>query len=213
MSTQVCSKCGEEKDITEFPKTGKICKICIKIINSERYKKNSEKIKAQQKKYRESHKTEIKNRMTKYREVHYTEILLQVKTYYSEHKEQNKTYREENKDKIALQYKKYGQSEAGKLSNARKLHKRRSLLKQTSCTLTLLQWEKILDTQGNKCAICGKRFCKSRPPTKDHIVPLSKGGGLTFENVQALCHSCNSSKNASLDHTKIITWSHHGITT
>jgi 5-methylcytosine-specific restriction endonuclease McrA len=52
----------------------------------------------------------------------------------------------------------------------------------------------------------GKTFTKKRFPTRDHIVPCSKGGGLTFENVQALCHSCNSTKRDKLDHTKIVTW-------
>lgn len=29
---------------------------------------------------------------------------------------------------------------------------------------------------------------------QDHILPVSKGGGLTQDNVQALCRSCNASK-------------------
>lgn len=33
----------------------------------------------------------------------------------------------------------------------------------------------------------------------DHIVPLSRGGGNTMENLQALCHSCHSRKTAIED--------------
>lgn len=32
--------------------------------------------------------------------------------------------------------------------------------------------------------------------TIDHIVPVSRGGENTVENMQTLCHSCNSSKGA-----------------
>jgi 5-methylcytosine-specific restriction endonuclease McrA len=42
--------------------------------------------------------------------------------------------------------------------------------------------------------------------TQDHIIPVSRGGGLTFENIQALCKSCNSSKNAKLDKSFITVW-------
>ena len=160
--------------------------------------KNSEKIQETRRIQYQENKEEIKEERRKYRQ-DYPERTREVarKSYYK------------NIERVRS----WRRSDAGIMANARSHHTRRVRLLKTPCTLTLLQWDKILNHQGNRCAICGKRFCKSRPPTKDHIIPLSKGGGLTFENVQALCHSCNSSKNASLDHTKIITWSHHGITT
>lgn len=204
---------------------------------------NRDKIKAHNKKYNELHREHLKEKSKKYYEKNREAQLLNRRKYRIENREQirenRKIYYQENKEKIKEERRKYRRehpekikasarrsyyknierirawrrSDAGIMANAHGHHNRRVRLLKTPCTLTLQQWEKILETQGNRCAICGKRFCKSRPPTKDHIVPLSKGGGLTFENVQALCHSCNSSKNASLDHSKIITWSYHGITT
>lgn len=42
--------------------------------------------------------------------------------------------------------------------------------------------------------------CKRAPSTDaDHIVPKSRGGQNTFENLQGLCHSCHSSKTATHD--------------
>ena len=70
-------------------------------------------------------------------------------------------------------------------------------------------WTKILQSQNNKCNICHKRFTKKRPPTQDHIVPISKGGSLQSENIQALCRSCNSSKHIKLDEEYIQTWIHN----
>lgn len=38
--------------------------------------------------------------------------------------------------------------------------------------------------------------------TKDHIVPLSKGGGNVIANIQPLCYRCQFKKNASYDPDK-----------
>lgn len=64
----------------------------------------------------------------------------------------------------------------------------------------------IIEQQNNRCNVCGKRFTVEYPPTTDHIIPLSRGGGLTFENVQALCKSCNSKKQTKIDPQFIQTW-------
>jgi len=56
---------------------------------------------------------------------------------------------------------------------------------------TLEEWENIKKKYSDKCAIC----LKDRKLTKDHIIPLSKGGTDYIENIQPLCRSCNSKKN------------------
>lgn len=49
------------------------------------------------------------------------------------------------------------------------------------------------------CYICGVKVIKSSNYRKDmatidHVIPLSKGGSHTYENVKTCCHSCNSKK-------------------
>ncbi len=43
---------------------------------------------------------------------------------------------------------------------------------------------------GGQCVICGAKEYKEF----DHVIPLSKGGATTVENLQILCRKCNSEK-------------------
>lgn len=57
-------------------------------------------------------------------------------------------------------------------------------------TFTAADWREVLYTYGRACLACGS----TAPPTIDHVVPISRGGLNTKENVQPLCAWCNDSK-------------------
>ena len=73
---------------------------------------------------------------------------------------------------------------------------RRYLQKNAVGSHTLAEWEAVKEFYAHMC-LC----CKQQEPfiklTEDHIIPLSLGGNNDIENIQPLCHSCNSRK-----HTK-----------
>ena len=50
---------------------------------------------------------------------------------------------------------------------------------------------------GNRCQYCGKRFQTSEL-SLDHVVPLSRGGPSTWENVVCACLPCNVRKGNKL---------------
>lgn len=52
------------------------------------------------------------------------------------------------------------------------------------------EWQQIVIRFGPCCPACGKEG----KPTKDHIVPLTRGGSDAAENLQPLCDSCNKRK-------------------
>ena len=52
------------------------------------------------------------------------------------------------------------------------------------------QWREMKQLFHGRCAYCGK---KARL-TQDHILPLSKGGNHTANNIVPACQSCNSKK-------------------
>ena len=60
---------------------------------------------------------------------------------------------------------------------------------------TLKDWEDLKNSFNNCCALCDS----SEKVTKDHIIPLSKGGSDYIENIQPLCRSCNSKKSNKTD--------------
>ena len=63
--------------------------------------------------------------------------------------------------------------------------------KKFSTVFTLKDWDEIKEKHNQCCVICGASDLKL---TIDHIIPLSKGGKHNRDNIQPLCHSCNSRK-------------------
>ena len=58
-----------------------------------------------------------------------------------------------------------------------------------------LRWE-VFKRNGFKCLTCGTQDNLAA----DHIIPESKGGPTVLENLQTLCHKCNSKKGTKNDY-------------
>lgn len=56
--------------------------------------------------------------------------------------------------------------------------------------LSVQEWHALLEAWG-ACAYCGTAV---GPFQKDCVLPISRGGRYTFENVVPACRSCNASK-------------------
>jgi 5-methylcytosine-specific restriction endonuclease McrA len=141
------------------------------------------------------HKDLVKERDKKYREEHPDKIRVRIQRW-----------TEKNPVKDKERVKRYYHSPKGQAAFARLGHIRRARESESVATLTGDEWVDILSCQNNRCAICNKKFTEKRRPTKDHIIPLSKGGNLTRENVQALCKSCNCKKSTKIDPNLIQSW-------
>ena len=55
---------------------------------------------------------------------------------------------------------------------------------------TKLEWLRMISFFQKRCVSCGKK-CRI---TKDHIIPINKGGSDSIDNIQPLCKKCNKKK-------------------
>ena len=56
----------------------------------------------------------------------------------------------------------------------------------------------VFNIQNGKCSMCGDQLSFLHF-TVDHVVPISKGGKNTLDNMEAMCDTCNQMKR---DHLK-----------
>lgn len=143
-----------------------------------------------------------------------------------------KAWRRANPEKMAAYNRQYSQTPAGKESQARcnarfrAAHpdtarkwratnldrareidrclssRRRARQRQCVGSHTVSEWRAVLAASRSRCVECGV----NGRLTKDHIVPLSRGGTDFAYNLQALCRSCNARK---YNHLRVGT--HHSL--
>ncbi len=68
--------------------------------------------------------------------------------------------------------------------------RRRSVLAQCYGSYTVSEWTQLLDYFGHQCLACRSMIRLSA----DHVIPLSRGGSNSIDNIQPLCVRCNASK-------------------
>lgn len=112
-------------------------------------------------------------------------------------KEMNRKYRKENQDKIKAWFEsetgkaavqRYHDSEKGKAHRSRSDQRKRELKGSLPNTLTAQEWLDIQKKYKHRCVYCGEK----KELTHEHIIPLSRGGAFTKENIVPACKGCNS---------------------
>ena len=203
--TKRCPKCNEYKTLNNFYKNksrkdglSAYCKICTNQLNIQTHNKNKEHYKKYQKQWKAANREYVNSRDKKYREEHPEIEFKKQKKYRETHKEQlyekGKKYRETHRDYFKVKYK-----------------ERKNNIKSTndgSITQALL--EELLLLQDNKCTYCG---CKLTPDNKhmDHIIPISRGGTHTADNIHYVCKGCNQSKGSKLESEWLIQKTYYDI--
>ena len=79
-------------------------------------------------------------------------------------------------------------------ANGRRYDYRERAARQLAGHHTESEWQATLPQHGHRCAWCAA----TEGLTRDHIIPLSKGGTDLIGNIQPLCKSCNSRKGATV---------------
>jgi len=108
----------------------------------------------------------------------------------------------ENKAKRFEQTSAWMRANRGKMNEAYKRWyvKNQDVLRKLACqraqlygksNFTFEDWLNILDCFEHRCAYCSRSDVKL---TMDHVIPVSKGGKHTADNIVPACKSCNSRK-------------------
>lgn len=199
-----CSKCLQEKELYDFPKDksrpdGKYiyCKSCVSNKSKERYyfdldhsrelkreqaKKHRERNIANSKEWYEANKEKVKERVKKYR--------TKNKEWY---KDYQKKWVKENPDKVLDKQRRWTKTEKGKQIISQRNHNRKALIRGAKGKHSSKEWIAMKKKHDYTCLHCGKREPEIKL-TRDHVVPISKGGNNDILNIQPLCKSCNSKK-------------------
>ena len=138
------------------------------------------------------------NKRAEYDKKYRAENLKKHKAYQAAYYQQNKAasaqrsreYYARRKEKVQTKNKQWFASNAQKAVTY--AQKRRALLANNEHSP--YDFEEICNRYGNICLCCREQ----KPLTRDHIVPITRGGGDVEGNIQPLCQGCNSSKGINI---------------
>ena len=157
------------------------------------HKNNREK----EEEYKRKHPEISKESSKRYREKNRELLREKRKIYRMDNTGKIKKYEKDNHEKRKGYHKKYIKTEKGKAMAQRGMARRRAKEREIINTLTSEEWLNILEKHNFRCVYCDVEFNCGLLPTKDHIVPLIKGGHNVKENIVPACQSCNSKKGIS----------------
>ena len=146
-------------------------------------------------KYKTNNKEKIKRRKKIYRMKNKEKIAKYDKERWADPVSRNKQqkwtkeWRAKNKKHLKLYTKNYYRE--NKEYFLEKAHIRRQRIAKLPYDFDQSDWIRAKEYFGCKCAYCGKQGAL----TKEHVVPVSKGGGFTADNIIPACQRCNYSKN------------------
>lgn len=185
-----CPACGEWKTWTEYHRnrstnTGyqSYCKVCFLIRDEASRQKYIEKRREQGRQYmRETYAEKREERLAR------------TAAWYAEKgREWHKQHRLANPERYREATRRW-QRKDGNSSNA--IRRRRASKIGNGGSHTEAQWQEVVAKYGGCCLCCGRIPIGIWPDvlTRDHVIPLKRGGSDDISNIQPLCNFCNVTK-------------------
>jgi len=153
----------------------------VREIKRAHQKANPEKYSEALKRYQETHREELNTKAKERREANLEHARAIGRKAYERHAEERR--------QASREYFKLHPEKSVAASNRRRARKY-----QAGGSHTEQEWQELKALYDYICLSCGKQEPEIQL-TRDHVIPLEKGGGDSIENIQPLCARCNSKKN------------------
>src|SRR6266702_1337556 len=181
-TTKYCTKCKEWKSLEDFYTNKSYCKPCWRLYTRESKLRRLDAHRAQAREY--------------------------AKTFRQAQPDVQKARQKDWYDRNGLEYFRdwQNQNRQGVQEATRRWRANHPLASQVSGNntrarhegapgvITEQEWIAILEQHECRCASCGEQ----RKLEIDHVTPIKLGGANVAENVQPLCHACNTRKKQQL---------------
>lgn len=167
--------------------------------------------------YRRKHRKELRERLYKWRRANPEKLKEINRRSYQKHREERRERIRKDRQENPEKYREYDQRKYQKsgLIQRRKYYQkhheeciiavtnRKNLKKTYGPGITVEQWRDLCERFNNRCAYCGVheevlQILYNQKLTRDHVIPLSKGGEHSIENIVPACHECNDKKGTKL---------------
>lgn len=172
---KVCKNCGESKPLSGFARNrgmrdGRLnmCLACQKLYNDEYRRLNHESLTAKRLAYESEHRAEINAKMRVYMAEY-----RKKPSYKQKQLAAGVRFRKRNLAKFAA-----------------KEARRRDRTRGNGGGISPRDWFRLTLRYGGLCAYCGVR----PGTTRDHIIPIARGGSSNIGNILPACLTCNCTK-------------------
>lgn len=144
-----------------------------------------------------------------YRDKYRQRLAKTARRYYENHREQCiarsieriKKLRAEHPDQVGVPQEAWRRRHLDRYAEYARTRKARKLQSQ----IEKIDAASVFDLDGYRCQLCGRKtrpdYNRDHPlfPNLDHIIPLARGGGHVWKNLQCLCRECNFHKQVSVE--------------
>lgn len=185
MSDKLCCRCKATKSIDEFYKNAtrrdgisSFCKVCAAQYGATYRSQNPEKVREGRRDWKARNPDKVKEMDKRHRNLH-------LEDRHARHS----AWRIRNIDSVRERHKEWQKNNSERIREYENNRRAREL--SAGGDVSLAEWLDLCEKYGNKCLCCKRDDVKL---SMDHVVPISRGGSNTIDNIQPLCKPCNSKK-------------------
>lgn len=200
-----CSKCGQIKDSASFNRNRtepdglqRWCKECRKSQARIAYQRDRDKRLQKDAEYRENNRELLRLRSRDWSKKHPDRIRAHQKRYKTLHREEYELANKHYKDSHREEHKRANRSWYERNKKRFRNYRDKSLARKFG--VEVIDSYSIFVRDNWICQYCGKpvnpdeKYPSLQSPSLDHIIPISKGGKHTQENLQLVHLDCNKRK-------------------